>query len=160
MVKTKFNEGDSFDNKLERNPEVDLPSLDDYEEFDFISAYDFDYWRRNPWAYKDKIDLNNEDFDLIVKEALALMDPETFFYNKDAARASALEMAIWSMEGGKYQSKIHPNTFIEMIERMTEIGPKDSKKFLDKKTSSDDKILAKKLLKVANLLLAFENLKD
>ena len=57
MYKRKAEDGWSFDERLKRSPGVDLPSPDDYKSFDLPSAYDLDYWRRNPWSYVDKKDL-------------------------------------------------------------------------------------------------------
>jgi len=119
LMKTKkAQHGWSFDERLKKTPGVTTPSIKDYSSFNLPSVYDLDYWRKNPWSYTDKADLKQEDFDAIVKEALKLVDPETFSYNKEAALASALELAIWSMDDSKYQSKIHPNVFEAMYEEM------------------------------------------
>jgi len=124
MRKKEAQHGWSFDERMEHTPGVSLPSLDDFKSFNLLSAYDFEYWRSNKWKYVDERDLGQEDFNAIVAQAITLIDPETFSYNKEAALASALEMAIWSMESGKYQSKIHPNVFQEMLVKMQEAKPK------------------------------------
>lgn len=105
----------SYDGRFEPTEGVNLPSIDDYEDFDLVSAYDFDYWRRTPWAYIDKRYLCETDFNRIVSKALELRDEETYDCNPDAANSSALELAIWSMDEAAFQSKIHPNVFKEMI---------------------------------------------
>lgn len=152
----KAEHGWSFDERLEPTSGVSVPSIEDYDKFELPSAYDLNYWRQNPWMYKDKIDLGQEDFDAVVKYALEIVDTELFSYNKAAALASALEMAIWSLENGKYQSKIHPNVFQEMYAQMQEKGPKTasekSKNDLKKlKTAAELLSLSQKLSRIDSL---------
>jgi len=146
----KAEHGWSFDERLEPTPGVSMPSIEDYATFELPSAYDLDYWRKNPWMYRDKVDLNQEDFDTIIKHALEIVDLETYSCNKDAALASALELAIWSLENGKYQSKIHPNVFQEMFAQMQETEPK--------KISDNGQNVFKKLKTAERLLRLSEGL--
>ncbi len=132
MIIRKAQQGWSFDDKSTHIPGVDLPSLDDFKSFELPSAYDFEYWRSNNWKYVDERDLGQEDFNAIVAHAISIIDPEIFSYNKEAAFASALELAIWSMEQGKYQAKIHPKVFQEMIAKMNDTAPKTIKVDSDK----------------------------
>ena len=138
----------SYDARFEPTEGVDLPSIDDYEDFELISAYDFEYWRRNPWSYIDKSYLCEIDFNRIVSQALELRDEETYSCNPDAANSSALELAIWSMDDATYQSKIHPNVFKEMIAAMEDPKFKKVSKDLDDKAFNRLRT-AEKLLNLA-----------
>lgn len=149
----------SYDARFEPTENVDLPSIDDYEDFDLISAYDFEYWRRNPWGYIDKAYLCETDFKRIVSKALDLRDEETYSCNPDAANSSALELAIWSMDDAAYQSKIHPNVFKEMLVAMED--PKFKKVSKELQARDLNKLYAvEKLLKLAQELkdLSFEEI--
>lgn len=154
----KAEHGWSFDERLQSTPGVSVPTIEDYASFELPSAYDMDYWRRNPWSYKDKVDLGQEDFDAIVKYALEIVDLETYSYNKDAALASALELAIWSLENGKYQSKIHPNVFQEMYVQMQASKPKTAS---NKKTNALTQLKsAEELLRLSEGLSRVDSLEE